>query len=170
IPVTDQEHGEFVVESLQGAVERKQVTLEDLALVVKEPDGKVRIHQTKDITPGKGAVRGGLVGAVIGLAAPPLLGLTVLGAGAGALWGKLRDKGVDDKLMKNVVEPLESGHGVVFALGDDASIAAIEARVRELTRGEITTFTFDPDDESELRAMAADIPVQTSILVRGPIS
>jgi uncharacterized membrane protein len=170
IPVTDQAHGEFVVESLQGAVERKQVTLEDLALVVKDPDGKVRIHQTKDITPGKGAFRGGLIGAVIGLAAPPLLGLTVLGAGAGALWGKLRDKGVDDNLMKNVVEPLESGHGVVFALGDDASIAAIEARVRELTKGDITTFTFDPDDESELRAMAVDIPVQTSILVRGPIS
>jgi len=170
IPVTDQEHGEFVIESLQGAVERKQVTLEDLALVVKEPDGKVKIHQTKDMTPGKGAFRGGLVGAVIGLAAPPLLGLIVLGAGAGALWGKLRDKGVDDNLMKNVVEPLQSGHGVVFAMGDDASIAAIEARVRELTKGDITTFTFDPDDESDLRAIAEDIPVQTSILVRGPIS
>jgi uncharacterized membrane protein len=170
IPVTDQEHGEFVVASLQDAVERKQVTLEDLALVVKEPDGKVKIHQTKDATPGKGAFRGGLVGAVIGLAAPPLLGLTVLGAGAGALWGKLRDKGVDDKLMKNVVEPLEAGHGVVFAMGDDASITAIEARVRELTKGDMTTFTFDPDDESDLRAIAEDIPVQTSILVRGPIS
>jgi uncharacterized membrane protein len=170
IPVKDQEYGEFVVNSLQDAVERKQVTLEDLALVVKEADGKVKIHQTKDITPGKGAFRGGLVGAVIGLAAPPLLGLTALGAGAGALWGKLRDKGVDDDLMKNVVEPLEQGQAVVFALGDDASIAAIEDRVREVSGGDMKTFSFDPDDDSALRAMADEIPVQTSILVRGPIS
>jgi uncharacterized membrane protein len=170
IPVKDQEHGEFVISSLEDAIERKQVTLEDLALVVKEEDGKVRIHQTKDVTPGKGAVRGGLVGAVIGLAAPPLLGVAALGAGAGALWGRLRDKGVDDQLMKHVVAPLEAGQAVVFALGDDASIAAIEARVREVTKGDMASFTFDPDDESELRAMAEDIPVQTSILVRGPIS
>ena len=170
IPVTDQEHGEFVMDSLKAAVDRKQVTLEDLALVVKQADGKVKIHQTKDITAGKGAVRGSLIGAVIGLAAPPLLGLAVVGAGVGALWGKLRDRGVDDNLMKNVVEPLDRGHGIVFALGDDASIAAIEARVKELTSGEMLTFTFDPDDETELRAMADEIPMPNTLLVKAPFS
>jgi uncharacterized membrane protein len=170
IPVSDQEHGEFVMGALRDAIERKQVTLEDMALVVKGDDGQVKIHQTKDITTGKGAFRGGLVGAVIGLAAPPLLGVTVLGAGAGALWGKLRDKGVDDNLMKNVAQPLENGQAVVFALGDDSSIDAIEARVKELTKGEMTTVTFDPDDESELRAMAQDIPMPEHIMVRAPIS
>ena len=170
IQVRDQHHGEFVAEALQTAAMYKRVTLEDLAIVTKESDGTVKIHQTKDITPKKGAVRGGLVGVVIGLAAPPLLGAAAVGAGLGALWGRLRDKGVDDDTMKKFVEPLEAGQAVVFALGDDASIAAIEDKVQELSDGKAHIVTFDPDGEEELRAAAQDMPLPgRMITTSGPI-
>jgi len=32
------------------------------------------------------------------------------------------------------------------------------------------TFTFDPDDETELRAMAEDIPMPHTLLVNAPFS
>ena len=170
IQVADRDRGDFVVDALQSALAEKRVTLEDIALVTKDPDGTVRIHQTKDITPKKGAVRGGLVGVVIGLAAPPLLGAAVVGAGVGALWGKLRDKGVDDDTMKKLVQPLEEGHAIVFALGDDASIDAIAAKVKELAIDGLLAFTFDPDDDNALRAAADDIRLPDTLLVRAPIS
>jgi hypothetical protein len=32
------------------------------------------------------------------------------------------------------------------------------------------TFTFDPDDETELRAMADEIPMPNTLLVKAPFS
>jgi uncharacterized membrane protein len=157
IEAKDQAAGEFVLESLLRAVEAERVTLEDMALVTKGADGKVKIHQTKDSTSGKGAFKGGLVGAVIGLAAPPLLAATVVGAGAGAIWGKFRDRGVNDDMMKSVADTLERGQAIVFALGSTEAIEAIDQRIKELTDGDMTTFTVDPESADALREIAAQV-------------
>ena len=149
---------EWAVGALKTAVEETRVTLEDIALVSKDAEGKVQIHQTKDITTGKGAKRGTLVGALVGLAAPPLLGAALVGAGVGALWGKFRDKGVDDDLMKQVGAMIESGEAIVFALGDSASIDAIEKKAHELEIGHVTTFTIDDGSAIVLREAAQDVP------------
>lgn len=154
IPV-DERNADFTLLALTDAARARRVRLDDLAYVRKEPDGKVAIRQTGDTTPKKGAVKGGLVGALIGLAAPPLLGATAIGAAAGALWGRLRDKGIEDKRMKALVEPLEAGQGMVFALGDDASIDAIARKVDELSDGQVATFTFDPDEQAAIEEMAS---------------
>ena len=165
IPVAERDV-EFTLGALQDAARAGRVSLDDLAYVHKDESGKVEIRQTRDTTPKKGAVKGGLVGAVIGLAAPPLLGAAVIGAGAGALWGRLRDKGIDDNRMKAFVEPLEAGQGMVFALGDDASIDAIEGKVEELSDGKIATLTFDAGDEAALREMAVEIPRRDELTPR----
>jgi uncharacterized membrane protein len=170
IKVDSTDQADFVVESLRLAMEAKRVTLEDVAVVVKDDEGKVHIHQTKDVTVGKGAKRGTLVGAIVGLAAPPLLGAAAVGAGIGALWGKFRDRGIDDKQMKNIGEMIAAGQAVVFALGDDASIEAIGERVKELTKGDMQTFTIDPDNEAIVREAAVDVPEPTQLPQRMPFS
>jgi len=164
------QRAEWAVGALKTAVEEGRVSLEDIALVTKDDEGKVQIHQTKDVTTKKGAGKGTLIGALVGLAAPPLLGAAAVGAGLGALWGKFRDRGIDDKLMKQVGEMIESGHGVVFALGDDASIEAIADRVRELTDGQMETFTMGTGDEALIREAAIDVPEPPAPSVRIPLS
>jgi uncharacterized membrane protein len=170
IKAANRDQGDFVIEALKNAMDAKRVTLEDLALVTKAEDGSVKLHQTKDITVGKGARRGTLVGAVIGLAAPPLLGAAVVGAGVGALWGKFRDRGIDDDLMKQVGDMISTGEVVVFALGDDASIDAIGERVRELSGGDMTTMTINPDDEALVREASVHVPEPTTLPVKAPFS
>jgi len=160
IKAQDVEHGEFVIEALKTAVANKRVTLEDMAMVTLDDKGKIQIHQTKDSTPKKGAGKGALVGALVGLAAPPLLGAAVVGAGLGAIWGKFRDRGIDDDLMRSVGDMIRSGEAVVFAMGDDASIDAIGERVRELTDGDMETYTMKVDDEALVREAAVHIPDQ----------
>lgn len=79
----------------------------------------------------------------------------------GRLRGKFHDRGLNDKMMSQIGDSLEPGQAIVFGLGEDSQIAAIDARVKELTSGdedEFVTFTFDPDDESALREIAADLP------------
>src|SRR4029077_20602693 len=102
IKAANSDQADFVVDALKNAMDAKRVTLEDLAVVTKNKEGHIHLHQTKDITVGKGLKRGTLVGAVVGLAAPPFLAAAAVGAGVGALWGKLRDRGIDDDLMKRV--------------------------------------------------------------------
>ena len=170
ITVENEERGEFVLEALRIAVAAERVSLDDLALVTKDDSGKVHLHQTKDITTGKGATRGALVGALVGLAAPPLLGAAAVGAGIGAIWGKFRDRGIDDDLMKRIGSMLVDGKAVVFALGDNASIEAIEARVREEAGSGMTTFTIDDDNEALVREAAVDVPVPMGLTARVPMS
>jgi uncharacterized membrane protein len=170
IKVDSKERGEFVLESLQEAVAAERVSLEDIALVTKDEKGDVHIHQTKDITTGKGARRGVLVGALVGLAAPPLLGAAAVGGGIGALWGKFRDRGVDDDLMKRVGGMIAEGQAVVFALGADASIDALDARVRELGGRDVETFTIDDNNEALVREASDHIPEPTGLMVKAPIS
>jgi uncharacterized membrane protein len=158
VKVESRERGEWALEALKTAVESKRVTLEDIALVSKDDEGKLHLHQTEDVTVGKGTKRGTLVGVVVGLAAPPLLGAAAVGAGVGALWGKFRDRGIDDDLMKKVGEMLESGQAVVFALGDNASIDAIEARARELGYDDVTAVDVDAGTAEVFYEAAEEIP------------
>jgi uncharacterized membrane protein len=157
IKLESRDRAEFVLAALKDAVEAKRVTLEDLALVTKDAEGKLHIEQTKDVTLGKGVKRGALVGALVGLAAPPILAATVVGGGIGAIWGKFRDRGVDDDLMKSVGGMIAEGEAVVFAMGDNASIEAIDQRVREASDSHITTITVNPDDEALVREAAVHV-------------
>ncbi len=83
--------------------------VKDVAMVFKNDKGKVKIRQTSDATVGKSAVGGGLLGAVVSIFAGPLVGVAAAGAAAGGVYGALRDKGVNDKLMKLAGAQLEDG-------------------------------------------------------------
>jgi len=170
IKVETVDRGEFVLDALQAAAEANRVTLEDLALVTKDDEGKVQIRQTKDVTVGKGVKRGTLVGALVGLAAPPILGAAAVGAALGAAWGKFRDRGVDDDLMKRVGEMIAEGQAVVFAMGDNASIEAIEAKVAEQADSQVTSFIISDNDEALVREVAVHVPEPMGLTERMPYS
>jgi uncharacterized membrane protein len=170
IKADSRDRGEFVLEALKTAVEQQRVSLDDLALVTRDGEGNVEIHQTKDVTPKRAAGKGALVGALVGLAAPPLLGAAAVGAGIGAVWGKFRDRGVDDDVMKRVGGMIADGEAVVFALGDDASIDAIAGHVREVTGGDMETFVINHDDEAVVREVAVHVPEPSGLSIRMPYS
>jgi uncharacterized membrane protein len=91
-----------------------ELELEDLVVVERRPDGKVKLHQPS--LTGAGAASGALWGGLIGLIFfAPLLGMAA-GAAAGAAGGALSDYGVDDNFMKDMGEKLEPGGAAVVAL------------------------------------------------------
>lgn len=101
-------------------VARNQLQLEDAAIVAKVR-GKVRITQTKDVTPSQGAVSGAWLGILAGLflgPGGPLVG-GALGAAAGGLFAKLRDIGIDDDEMKRMGDELDEGQAALFLLVED---------------------------------------------------
>jgi uncharacterized membrane protein len=91
------------------------IELDDVVVVVKDNDGKVRLDQAVNLT-GAGAASGALWGGLIGmLFFAPLLGMAV-GAASGALSGKFSDFGVDDNFMQDVGAHLQPGGSAIFVL------------------------------------------------------
>ena len=101
-------------------VGKQQLELEDAAIVTKVR-GRVRITQTKDVSPSQGAVGGAWIGVLAGLflgPGGPLVG-GALGAAAGGLFAKLRDIGIDDDEMRRMGDDLDEGHAALFLLVED---------------------------------------------------
>ena len=85
---------------LAGDLARQELLqLQDAAYAYRDDKGKVRIHQAVSLT-GAGAASGALWGTLIGmLFLMPVAGLAI-GAGTGALTGKLADVGINDDTIK----------------------------------------------------------------------
>jgi uncharacterized membrane protein len=91
------------------------VDLDDAVVVVRLPNGKVKLRQLYNLT-AAGAATGGFWGALMGLLfLNPLFGFAI-GAAAGAISGSLKDVGIDDKFMKTLGETLKPGTAALFVL------------------------------------------------------
>jgi uncharacterized membrane protein len=104
----------------------------DVAVIVKDADGKVHVH--KHEKPTQHGVWGGIaVGAVVGILFPPsVIGAAAIGGLVGGVGGHLR-KGISRGDAKELGELLEGGEAALIVIG--------ESRVQEqldeaLTRAE----------------------------------
>lgn len=103
-----------VVSNISRAQAAHEIELDDLVIVERRGDGKVKLHQPS--MAGAGAAGGALWGGLIGLIfLMPLFGMAI-GAASGAAAGALTDAGVDDKFMKELGEQLTPGSAAVIAL------------------------------------------------------
>lgn len=146
---------EALLASLRMA-KRGAIRLDDAAIVTKERSGRIRIHQTKDTSPGQGAAAGGWVGMLAGLLfLAPLVG-AVLGAAVGGIWAKLRDIGISDKQMEQMGENLEPGDAALFLLFTPEAPTTL---VRELRRfdGSVLFSNLEPELTAEIAAALDEI-------------
>lgn len=129
IAAKNRTEGTDLLERLDEARSDGLIELDDLAMVYQNDKGKVKIQQTSDAGFGKGAVRGGAIGLIVGIvAAPAVLPATAVGAAAGGIIAKIRDAGVDNPMMKSLGGHLEGGETVVCALGDESAISLMVNR------------------------------------------
>lgn len=127
------------------------IDMDDIVVVTHEENGKVRLHQSTNLT-AAGAVGGGFWGLLIGmLFLNPLLGLAV-GAGAGAITGYLSDVGINDKFMKEIGEHLRPGGAAVFILVRKVTTDKVLEGLKDFTgTGTILQTSLSKDSEEELR-------------------
>jgi uncharacterized membrane protein len=121
--------------------------LEDAAYAYRDDRGKVRIHQAISLT-GAGAASGALWGTLIGLLfLMPVAGLAI-GAGTGALAGKLADVGINDDTIKQIGSQLEQGRAAVFLLARSATVDRVIDAIKPFNPTVIqTNLTKDREEE-----------------------
>jgi uncharacterized membrane protein len=126
--------------------------MEDVVVVTRSEDQKVQLHQTTNLT-AAGAMGGGFWGLLVGmLFLNPLAG-AVLGAGAGALSGRLTDVGINDDFMKNLGERLKPGTAAVFVLARKFNTDKVIERLGDFrAKGQVLQSSLSHDDEASLKA------------------
>lgn len=111
-------------------VSKHSIVLIDAVTIVKTPEGKTHVGETTDPSPGTRALTGGMWAGLFGLIlAGPVgwLAGTAVGAGAGAVRGKLVDIGIPDDWVAWFREAVQPGTvTVVLMLGriDDHAVFA----------------------------------------------
>lgn len=115
----DEKSAESVAHAIQIAAKERHLKIDGLASVHRDSHSRIHIHEIGDITGSQGAVRGGAVGAVIGLLFPPtVLASTVIGSAIAAAVAKLHDKGFKTGDLHGLGETLGANESAVVFVGE----------------------------------------------------
>jgi uncharacterized membrane protein len=111
--------------------EKLIIQADQVAVISRDQDGKYHVHTSHTgISTAGGAIWGGFWGLLFGtLFLIPFAGWA-MGAGLGALFGHLRDKGIDQAFQQQVRDCLQPGTSALFMVIEhatpDKAIAALE--------------------------------------------
>jgi uncharacterized membrane protein len=123
------------------------IELDDLVIVERRDDGKVKLHQPS--LTGVGALGGAAWGGLIGLIfLVPFFGMAI-GAATGAIAGAMSDAGIDDKFMKNLGDKLEPGGAAIIGLVRSMNEERLLSEIK--IPGEIIQTSLSSDAEQPLR-------------------
>jgi uncharacterized membrane protein len=152
IAYDDLDTAQQVVSNISRAQAAHEIELDDLVIIERRGDGKVKLHQPS--MAGAGAAGGALWGGLIGLIfLMPLFGMAI-GAASGAAAGALTDAGVDDKFMKELGEQMTPGSAAVIALVRRVTMDKVLDSIQ--IQGRIIQTSLDNDAEARLEeALAA---------------
>lgn len=135
-----------------------KIRLADAVIAIKDAEGKARIHQTVDISAGKGAIAGGWWGVLLGtIVGGPVGGIVAgaISAGGGALYGKLVDVGLDDGWVKQMADWLEPDTSALMLLVADIDLEAVLGELRRY-EGRVVSTTFPDEVRARLEEALED--------------
>ena len=144
--------GEYLMDLYEVQVKYRKLYLEDIAVGYLDDKGEVKLIQSAELTPKKGAQRGAGIGLLAGFAVGGPIGAAIIGGGIGALIGK-RDKGITNELMESLQSRLTNGQALVFAKaeGYNAQLAA-EFATSVGEADQVYTATISEETEADLIA------------------
>ena len=135
-----------------------RVRMHDAVIVAKDAECRTQIVETVDVTPAKGALAGswfGLLGSLL-IAGPAGLAVILGGAAAGALYGKLVDRGLEDDWVRSMAEWIDPGTSALLLLVEEGFDAEV---VEELKRfegiGEVAYSTLPAETRAEIESALA---------------
>src|SRR5690554_816383 len=98
----DRAMADYVNTSIRDNAAEAGVTVEALALIEKDHEGRVHTQEKGDTSAKEGAIKGGIAGAIFGLIFPPsIIASAIVGGTIAAVAAKLRESGFpSDELRK----------------------------------------------------------------------
>jgi uncharacterized membrane protein len=145
----DMEQGPQMREALKGLEKQGLLSLDDAAVIIKDVNGKFKVHGQMDRGVKWGAGGGALIGLLLGSIFFPIGGI-ILGALAGAGIGASANIGIDKKFIQDIEAAMPNGSSAVIIYARHANATAVRAAL-EPFHGQIFQTTLDGDAEESLR-------------------
>lgn len=131
------------------------IDVADAVVVVRDPQGKVKLRQMYNLT-AAGAASGGFWGTLVGLIfLNPLFGLAV-GASAGAISGALGDVGLDDRFMKNLAQTIKPGSAALCVLIHNMTPDKVVEEIQQFG-GTVLKTNLSHENETKLKEALASV-------------
>ncbi len=119
------------LEAVQNARTEQGIPIMDAAVVRRDEHNKLRIHETADVSSGRGAAVGGILGGVLGLIAGP--GGVVAGAAVGAIIGGAAahafDAGIPHKRLQEIGNALKPEQAALVILTETGYAEFLETLI-----------------------------------------
>lgn len=147
--------------SMANLASEGKLSMHDAVIVAKDPEGQAKVVETVDVTPAKGALAGTWWGMLAGLlfGGPLFLGAAVGGAAAGALYGKLVDRGLEDTWVKDMAEWIAPGTSALLLLVDSGLDPAVIEELRRFEGiGRVAVTTLPDSTKADIEAALAGPP------------
>ena len=128
----------------------------DAAVMVKAEDGrKVKVDEAAEFTPKKGALRGAVLGGVLGIIFPPaILVMGAVGAAAGAALGHFTDQGVKNNLLKEIGENLPPGGSCIVAVVEEKWVTQLSTAMEGYA--DLARYGLDAEASAKLTSELSD--------------
>jgi uncharacterized membrane protein len=115
------------LETLKDGQKNGRFRIVDAAVLHRAPDGTLKVSEVVgDMHGGKGAMIGGVSGAVLGRLAGPGGWAAGIGAFAGGLAAKLRDSGFKDERLRKLGDSLTRGSSAIVVVADVRDVDEVE--------------------------------------------
>ncbi|NML15703.1 DUF1269 domain-containing protein [Azohydromonas caseinilytica] len=146
-----------VLDELRRLQQEYLIDLEDAVVVVRRPDGEIKLKQSVNLV-GMGAASGGLWGGLWGslvglLFLNPLAGFavgTMVGAGSGALSGKITDYGINDDFIRSIAQTLQPNNSAIFVLVRKVQPDKVLEQLSRF-KGRVLRSSLSPEQEARLQ-------------------
>ena len=176
----DEEAADQVADALKQAKQQGQIYYQNVAVVRKNPEGKVKIKETGDMGAAPGAGIGAVAGGALGLLAGPagLVAGAAVGAVIGGVGAALHDAGIPDDRLEEIGDVLGPGNSAfigifdqvkvdkeVMAEVDQSAAEAVEALAADigstLQAGQDVAYVFAVTEEEEVNGLDISLHNET---------
>ena len=125
---------------------------EDAVVVTRSAKGRVKVHSAINAVTGSAAA-GSVAGLCLGMIFLVGFPASVVGAGAGAIVGALKNLGIKDRFRKELGEALKPGTSALAVIGT-AQLDKLKERIGPLLKGcTLLQTTVNPEREAEIRKL-----------------
>jgi uncharacterized membrane protein len=154
----DEEKAAKVLKGLQEAAAEGALHLDAAAVIVKTEEGEIEVRDVGDVDAKHGRVFGAITGAVVGLLGGPVGAVVggIAGAATGGAAARLIDRGVPNRLIRDVENGLHPGSSAIIAYVEldwiDRAVSALQAQGAVVHRETIkepliNALLKDPDEQ-----------------------
>jgi uncharacterized membrane protein len=152
----DEGKADAVLEVLRQLDGEHVVALRDAAVVVRQANGQIAIHETRDFTTRQGVLAGALAGGLIGLLRGNALAGGAVGAAGGLVAARVLDLGFPDQYLSAIAAQLAPGSSAIVAVVDFAHVNPAMTVLDQFDGGTILRHTLPADVAQRLAAAVED--------------